>query len=154
MEGYRIADEPKAGGLAQLVVNPVFPLLAIMFGGVWLAFPWGVLNGFAMGSANRWRELAVVLVGWVVQVGIVFGALVLGGMGLLPEIALPYVFIGRTVIGIAVAYQLYVLQAPSFALHRYYGGTVRNGLPVIVIGFLVRPRLLEAAPLLLTLVLM
>ena len=56
---YTLADEPQPSGLQHLVVNPLWPLFGFMFGGAWLAFPWYVFNGFAMGSPTRKREAAV-----------------------------------------------------------------------------------------------
>ena len=34
--GYRIADEPRPGAMEHLAVDPLWPFLAIMFGGAWL----------------------------------------------------------------------------------------------------------------------
>jgi len=45
-DGYRIADEPRPGALSQLAVNPLWPLLAVMLGGTWIAWPWFALNTF------------------------------------------------------------------------------------------------------------
>ena len=54
--GYAIADEPEASRLAHLTVRPSMPLLALMLGGAWIAWPWFALNAYAMGSPTRRRE--------------------------------------------------------------------------------------------------
>jgi tetratricopeptide (TPR) repeat protein len=62
---YRIIDEPSPSSLARVAVKPFWPLLASMLGGTWLAVPWFILNGFALGSPTRRREalLAALAVG-------------------------------------------------------------------------------------------
>ena len=42
--GYRIADEPRPGAMEHLAVDPLWPFLAIMFGGAWLSWPWFVFK--------------------------------------------------------------------------------------------------------------
>ena len=50
---YRIIDEPAPTALERTIVNPTWPLFASMFAGSWLAFPWFVLNAFALGGRRR-----------------------------------------------------------------------------------------------------
>ena len=50
---YHIADEPAASPLSKYAVSPLWPMLAVMFGGAWLAWPWFAVNAFAIGSASR-----------------------------------------------------------------------------------------------------
>ena len=59
---YRIGDEPRPGALARVAVDPMWPLLAVMLGGVWLSWPWFVLNGVVVGSPTRqgWQRVAGV----------------------------------------------------------------------------------------------
>src|SRR5690606_15917739 len=47
---YRIEDEPGSSALERAIVDPRWPLLASMFAGGWLAFPWFVVNAFALGG--------------------------------------------------------------------------------------------------------
>ena len=64
-------------------------VLAIMFGGAWLSWPWFVFNGFVVGSPTRKKELALVLVGFAGNFVLSMG---LGGLmasEMLPESAGP-----------------------------------------------------------------
>ncbi|QRK10960.1 hypothetical protein JQX13_13345 [Archangium violaceum] len=129
---YRIQDEPRPGALGHLVVNPVFPLLATMMGGVWLGLPWFVFNGFAMGSTTRIKELvlALLVVPGTLLLFFLLGTLV--QQGVLTKTSAPYAGVGITVWKLAMGYVLFNLQQRSFALHEYYGGVVRNGALVLV----------------------
>jgi hypothetical protein len=132
--GYRIADEPRAGLLAHLTVNPLWPLFAVMFGGAWLSWPWFVLNGWAMGSPTRVRETLFGLGAWVGSV-LLLVALIIGGESL-PEGGFKYLFLLHILYKLGVTYRLYVWQMRPFQLHEYYDGPVRNGVLVLVAGFL------------------
>ncbi|HZI02983.1 MAG TPA: hypothetical protein VEZ71_03115 [Archangium sp.] len=140
---YRIQDEPSPGALGHLVVNPVFPLLAFMMGGVWLGVPWFILNGFAMGSTTRRKEtvLAVLVVPGTLLLFMLLGTLVQAGV--LTKTSAPYAGVGLIVWKLAVGYALYNLQQRSFALHEYYGGVVRNGALVLVASIFMGSRILE-----------
>jgi hypothetical protein len=131
---YRIQDEPSPSALSHVVVNPVWPLLASMLAGAWLALPWFALNSFALGSATRRREWVLVAVALPVTFLLLVVKAVLYRQGVVPEGALPYLDVGLTVWKLTVAYLLFTLQQRSFALHEYYGGTVRNGMFVLLAG--------------------
>jgi hypothetical protein len=140
---YRIQDEPSPGALGHLVVNPVFPLLAFMMGGVWLGVPWFILNGFAMGSTTRRKEtvLAVLVVPGTLLLFMLLTWLVHAGV--LTRTSAPYAGVGLIVWKLAIGYALYNLQQRSFALHEYYGGVVRNGALVLVASIFMGSRILE-----------
>ena len=59
--GYRILDEPTPGALAAYVVNPTFPMLALMLAGTWLAAPWFAFNALALGSPTARREIGLAI---------------------------------------------------------------------------------------------
>ena len=141
---YRIQDEPRPGALGHLVVNPVFPLLALMMGGAWLGIPWFVFNGFAMGSTTRRKEtvLAVLLVPGTLLLFFLLGILM--KLEVLTTASMPYAGVGITVWKLAVGYALFNLQQRNFALHEYYGGVVRNGTLVLVASIFIGPRVLMA----------
>lgn len=143
---YRVLDEPNPGGFSHLAVNPLWPLLAVMLGGVWLSWPWFVLNAFAVGSPTRSRELGLALGG----LGGTAGLLVLLGwlryQDLLGDVGFSYAVVGLVVWKLLVSYWLYVLQARTFGLYEYFGGTVRNGALVVVLAFFLRPRVLAGLP--------
>lgn len=140
---YRLPDEPKASGLSRWAVQPFWPLLGMMVGGAWLAWPWYVLNGFAMGSPTRRRELLLVVAGLAVIPLPVSGA----GLLLLAGWDRDWVvqITGLLVIlwKLGISYWLYALQSRTFELYRYYGGAVANGGLPLIIG-LVADRAVDA----------
>jgi hypothetical protein len=136
---YRIADEPTGSRFASLTVNPFWPLLAAMLAGAWLALPWYAVNGLAMGSATRRREL------WWVGAGLAVSAALGGALfwavdgGRIPLGSFRYLLVGLVAWRLTVAYALYSLQQSSFELHRYFGGSSRNGALLVVAGALAAP---------------
>lgn len=148
--GYRIADEPRPSTLAHLTVNPFWPFLAVMFGGLWLSWPWFVLNGFAMGSPTRRRELGIAVAGLAtVGLALLF-VLYLLGREALPRAAFPYVRLSLTLVKLGFTYWLHLTQARTFEIYEFYGGIVRQGFPVILGAYFlngaVAPKVLEASP--------
>jgi hypothetical protein len=140
---YRILDEPAPSGLGHLIVHPMWPLLAIMFAGVWLSLPWFVLNGFALGSPTRRKELVVAVLGPVGLLALSYTLGVLHALLQMPQGAIPYLLVVLTLWKLAVAYWLFDLQKQSFALHEYFGGKVRNGMLVVGAGYLLSPMVLK-----------
>ena len=132
--------------LAQLAVRPLWPLLGVMFGGVWLSWPWFVFNGFAVGSPTRWRETGIVLFGFAGAALSVVGLGYLVGAGILPRGGIPYALLVVVVFKLAVSYWLHALQERTFGVYEYYGGLSKSGLPVVIVAYLVargaRPALL------------
>jgi hypothetical protein len=137
-KGYRLPDEPRPGPLAHLVVHPIWPLFAVMFAGPWLSWTWFVLNGQALGSPTRWRELACVLVGFAGSFGLFIAMVALYAGFDLPERALAYLFVALTVWKLAVTYVLCEIQSRGFEIYTWYGGIVRNGIAVVIAGALLR----------------
>lgn len=155
-ERYRIADEPKPGGLSQLAVQPFWPLLGLMLGGFWVAMPWFALNGLAVGCPRRGREIGVAIVGLLGAFGIVAGLLYLDRIDVI-ETSLQ-AKLGLLVLvlwKLSIGYWLYELQARSFELYEHYGGIVRNGALVVAAAFFLKPKLfgLVELPLLVSLAL-
>ena len=151
--GYRIADEPRPGAMEHLAVEPLWPFLAIMFGGAWLSWPWFVFNGFAVGSPTRQRELGIALGGFAVTAVMLVGLFYAVGVGWLPQESLPYALLALTVAKLAVTYWLHVLQSQTFEIYTFYGGVVRPGFVVLIAAYILNqfmaPKLLQAAPLVL-----
>src|SRR5262245_14624162 len=88
---YRIVDEPGRSALEQAIVDPKWPFFASMFVGGWLAFPWFVVNAFALGGARRYGDLLISLAGLAVNAAlIVWSAFLLSSM-VLTEQSYPYV---------------------------------------------------------------
>lgn len=141
---YRIPDEPAPSGLGHLIVNPIFPLLSIMFAGAWLMLPWFVFNAFALGSPTRRKELALAVAAPLVLLALL---LAIGAVSValdLPKGSRPYLLLLLTLWKLAVAYWLFDLQKHSFALHEHFGGQVRNGVPVLIGGLLMKSTVLKA----------
>jgi hypothetical protein len=135
---YVIADEPRPSVLSHLAVNPFWPLFAQMLVGSWIALPWFLLNGFALGSVNQRKE-------WLCIAGSLAGSFLLawltaraGSESLLGETSLRFALLGIVVVKMAMAYALYALQAGSFELWEYFGGKPRNALLVLIAGFFIR----------------
>ena len=147
-DAYRIADEPRPGALGHMVVNPVWPLFAVMFGGVWCAWPWFVLNGFALGSPTRVRE-AIVAAGGLLGVAALLILIFLAhGAGIIPETKLKYAFVLVIVAKLAISYWLYELQARSFGLYEYFGGQVKNGLLIVIAAAFLKGKIFGGSTLL------
>lgn len=142
---YRLPDEPRPGALGQIVVHPMWPLLAVMFGGVWLSWPWFVLNAWALGSPTRVRETLTAIAGLVGSGVILTGLLLLASAADLPQASIKYLFVVLILWKLGVSYLLAELQGRSFAVYAYYGGVARNGLFVALAGgMLLRPRVAAA----------
>lgn len=150
--GYTIADEPRPGALSRVAVDPIWPLFAVMFAGVWLSWPWFVVNGFVVGCPARKRTLAVVVGGLVGLASLFFGVVALVDHGWLPRESIPYLRLVLVAWKLGISYFLYTQQASTLALYQYYEGPVRNGILGVIAGFFVRTRLasnvFEASPLL------
>jgi hypothetical protein len=142
---YHIEDEPRPGGLEHLAVGPVWPFFALMFAGSWMAFPWFVLNGFAVGSPTRYRELALAVGGFAGNFLLAVGLVVLHGRGVLSEAAVPYAEVLLIVWKLAVGYVLHHLQSRTFFLYEHFGGQARNGLPIVFLGALLGRRAILGA---------
>ena len=143
--GYRIEDEPLPGPLQRIAVNPFWPLLAVMFGGAWVSWPWFLVNGFAIGSPTRRREVAIVVAGLAGSVVLVVALLALAGSGSLDRPTLRYAAVGLTVWKLGVSYWLYTLQSRCFGLYEHFGGPVRNGVLVLIAAAFLAPTVLRGA---------
>ena len=143
-EAYRIEDEPLPSSLSKWAVNPFWPFLAVMFGGVWLSWPLFALNAIATGSASRSREIALLGGGFLTVVAAAFGIRELAAQGVLGPDEAPYALLALTVLKLVVSYRVHLLQARSFELFEYFGGAGRNGMLVLLLGFFGRSRLLGA----------
>lgn len=143
---YRIEDEPRPGALAHLVVHPVWPLFAVMFGGAGLSWPWFVLNGFAVGSPTRRQELAWTIGGFLGSFVILWTIAFLAAGDLIAGVGIEYAMVVLIIWKLAVSYWLYVLQGRSFHLYEHYGGRVRNGLLVVIAGSYLCIKLVGSLP--------
>jgi hypothetical protein len=131
---YRILDEPEPSTLARLAVNPLWPMLALMLAGAWLSLPWFALNGMALGSPTRRRELALAAAGLAGAAALGLAILMLADAGVLSTRALRYAVLAPIAWKIGIGYALYSLQSETFQLYEHFGGKVANGMFVLLIG--------------------
>lgn len=135
---YVIADEPRPSTLSHLAVNPFWPLFAQMLAGSWLALPWFLFNGFALGSVNQRKE-------WLCVAASVAGSFLLAWLTVqarfethMGDTELRFALLGIVVVKMSMAYALYALQAGSFELWEYFGGRPKNALLVLVAAFFLK----------------
>lgn len=152
-ESYRIADEPTPGALAYLAVNPLWPFMAVMFGGIWLSWGWFIINGVAVGSPTRKREWLWIAAGVVVAIGLLATIFYLSAAGVIAKTYIKYALLSVVAWKIGVTYVLYNLQSHSIELYEYYGGRLQNGIFVIAAAYMFAPDLMKTMPPLLRLLL-
>jgi hypothetical protein len=127
--------------MSHLVVNPVWPLLAVMFGGAWLSWPWFLFNGWALGSPTRAREAGVVVAGVVGAYVLMLASVRAIDALALPLEVMPYFYTVVLVWRLGVTYHLAEIQSRGFEVYAHYGGRVRNGLLVAIpVAFVLRPQ--------------
>jgi hypothetical protein len=140
---YRIEDEPRPAGLAGGAVSPVWPLLSLMLGGAWAAWPWFAINGMAIGSATRIRELLWLAGGVIGSAAIGLAIIALTNRGTIDGASLPYVGLLLQAWKLAVAYGVFTIQSRSHQLHEHYGGVSRNGIGILILAALLRGRVVK-----------
>jgi len=130
---YRIIDEPLPSIWRRFAANPIFPLLASMLAGQWLAWPWFLLNGLALGSPFRRREALIVLgafLGCVVWTGVTLAF----DDGQTSKLVIRLMLLVLTCWKLACAYALHTLQGRTFELVIHYEGERRKLPPMVVLG--------------------
>jgi len=141
---YRIFDEPQPGALEHLAVRPMWPLLAMMMAGGWLAWPWFILNSIAIGSPTRTREIVTVFISFVGTVALVAVTIALHDRGIIEsELSLQLMALAIVCWKLATAYMIDQWQSRTIDVYEYYGGTVRSGLVVLVLGVIFRPGIVD-----------
>lgn len=143
---YRIIDEPAPTALERTIVNPIWPLFASMFAGSWLAFPWFVVNAFALGGGRRFADLGIAIGGWLVSGLILVGILQLLSDMTLTERGLPYALLAPVGVRLVVVYWLFLRQLQTFEIYTHFGGVTRNGVFVVIAGALLRGSVMSALP--------
>ena len=134
---YRLPDEPLPSGLAKYAVDPLWPLLACMLAGNGIGVVWFVFNGIAMGSPTRGRELTYVAISLLGSVLLLLSLGMAKAGDWLDGSQLRYAALSIITLKIAMAYVLYLAQSRCFEIWEHYGGHVRNGMPVLVLSWLV-----------------
>jgi len=136
---YKICDEPTPGLLSKFAVNPLWPLLGIVTGGIWLSWPWFVFNALALGCPNLRKTIVWVCVGLLGATSIVAVLLYLDRIEVITnKIQVQYGLLVLDIFRVAVTYRLLVLQSQTIELYEYFGGELRNGLPVLLAAFAIK----------------
>src|SRR6185503_8400763 len=138
--GYRIVDEPVRSTVEKWATNPLWPFLASIFAGTWLAFPWFAFNSFALGSSRRYGDLALVALGVMLNAIIVIALSRLYGVGVLDQHGFRYALLAPQAVRLVVLYVLFMRQSRTFELFTYFGGVGKNAAIVVLFGFFLRDR--------------
>lgn len=138
---YRPIDEPTASPISDWSVKPLWPLLALMLAGPWLAWPWFAFNAIATGSPTKVKEIAACVAGLLLPVLLLFLVTLGHESGLYSLAVARYLAIAVSVARLGVGYYVYNEQSRTFALHEYFGGRVRNGFGVFLAGMLLARRI-------------
>lgn len=141
---YRLPDEPAPGRLERYATNPMWPLLAVMLGGNALGLAWFVFNGAALGSPTRAREWLAVGASLLGSVALATAIGAATHAGALQAHHVPYALLSVTLLHLAMAYALYLMQARCHELWEHYGGVSRNGAPVLILMAVFGRNLLQA----------
>lgn len=129
---YRLPDEPLPSGLSRYVVDPMWPLLALMFGGNFFGLSWFTFNSFALGTQNRRRDFAIISLSIAGIMLLAFGIGVARANAWLDEPSMGYALLSLVVLKLGCAYALYMRQLTFFEVWEYYGGHARNGFPIMI----------------------
>lgn len=132
---YKIIDEPSPGPLARVIANPFWPLLGLMLGGAWLAWPWFLLNSHALGSATQRREQ--VLAGAAFAGSVVLAFLVAATVPSAQDDlrVFRYALLAMRTFKLAMGYLLYLEQRKSFQIHETFGGKGMNAAAIVAAGY-------------------
>lgn len=140
---YRLPDEPRPTGMANLAVDPMWPLLTLMLAGNGLGLLWFAINARALGSptaVKEWTLVAVSLLGSaVLSIGLIWAE----QQALLSPDAMPYARLSIELLQLGVGYALFLAQSRCAELVQHYGGALRNGLPAFLIVAVVARRALS-----------
>lgn len=122
----------RVGAAKAPVVRPIFPLLAMMFAGVWLAWPWFLFNEAMMKSDDLRRQAKVVVIGLLGATALASIIMAMIQVELLGVREARYVAVLLTAWKLGVSYVLDTRQNKSFALWEYFGGQPLNGAYVVL----------------------
>jgi hypothetical protein len=139
---YRIADEPQPSPLARLAVDPIWPLLTTMVGGLLIGWVWLALNSSLIGSPSRRRELLLMAAGLITLMLLPFalwttGDLIRDATGWTLN---SYLLIAVPACKLYVTYLVYFRQSAAFEIYAAYGGASAPGfIVVLAAAFVGRP---------------
>jgi hypothetical protein len=117
-----------------------------MFGGAWLSWGWFAINGIAVGSPTKRLEWSIIAGGLLVCVFLIFGITAVVDNEWIGDAYTKYLVLVIVAWKLGITYALYFLQDHTIELYEYYGGSVKNGVYVILAAFFVSPLLLGNLP--------
>jgi hypothetical protein len=128
------------------VVNPMWPMLAMMFAGVWVAWPWFLLNEALMKSDDLRRQAKLVLLGLLGSTVVAAVVIALVEVELLGVREARYVVLLLVTWKLGISYVLHARQLESFSLWQYFGGAGRSGLYVMLAAAYLAGALFDKLP--------
>ena len=136
---YQIADEPIESSLRSYVVRPSAPLIAMMVGGAWIAWPWFAFNAVAMGSPTRRKELGLCAAAFVttgvlaaILIALVDHEIIAG------RLAIRLAVLAIVTFKLGITYYIATLQGRTFTVYEYYGGPIRPAGRVLSAAWILR----------------
>lgn len=131
---YKLPDEPNPGVMQQSVVNPMWPLFAVMFAGAWLSLPWFLFNAYAIGSPTRVKETLLIVLGTLALAALIYGEMQLFAHFGIAEVYMKYGFQVVVICKLGLAYWLFLLQGRTFEIYEHFNGKPSNGVAPLLIG--------------------
>lgn len=123
-------------------------MFSVMFAGPWLAWPWFIVNAWALGSPKRGETLITAIAGVLCSYA-AFLFVVLGhDLTWVPADLVAYLWIVITALQLGICYTFYARQAQVHELFQHFGGTTRSGLLVVLLGAALKPLIQTLPPLL------
>lgn len=139
---YIIADEPRPSTLGKHVVNPLWPMLAQMLAGSWLALTWFIFNSIALGSPNRGKDIGLAIASLAGSIILLILLETLINNRLITGVWISFSFLAIVALRLFIAYRLFFSQSAVFELWQYFGGVEKNGMIFLALGsFLIKPYL-------------
>lgn len=136
----------RVGGDRRFVVRALWPLLALMFCGVWLAWPWALFNEWLLDSDEFRSQVKTVVVGLLGATGLAAVVLALHDAEVFGLREARYAYVVLTAWKLGVSYWLTQRQSPSYRLYEYFGGKPINGAYVFIVGIFLAPTVLGLLP--------
>ena len=144
---YRILDEPGPSALARVTVNPIWPLLASMLAGSWLAWPWFALNSLSLGVSRRlYVDLGLIAAGFVATLLAISTLELLLADAILDERGVRYAWLVPHAVRLTLLYVVFMRQERTFQLFEHFGGKPANGMMPLLAGVLARTVVLSSVP--------
>ena len=138
---YQLIDEPRPGLLSRFTVDPLWPLLSFMFGGVFISWIWFIFNSTVIGSPTRNREIIAAVLGVLGYFALLFGMDALVRNEMVSGLSHNYTRILLIAVALVPSYYIYLKQSAAFEIYQHFGGAVLNGIPLLLLAYFVGSKL-------------